>query len=608
MIKFSSPQENRYGEQQKKHDPAQERRLQMIYDFGHRYKNVHDKTGLGNSSRLRATLEWLKETLPTDDPNEINNLKSREEFIRGYGGDILRHGEKMHRQFYEQMDRAGPYISQSSYDRWVKERFLNDSIGFQEKKYWIERQMAGFVDGWIEVGKERDRIAKLPEMKDAIRIDPELAILMKRTDFLNLHFDKRKGLIAQAKAAMESYKKKHTALYAQAKVKLHGAEKQEILASGKVGTWLERIFTADAKTAEIDAFVNETGPKTLHDLMNNWSEVKERFDIVKKKIRERGEGTASRGFTLLSEGQFLALHYEERLHYVEEAEMRVGETKDVNEELPIFLKIRHAMDIKDWQEADGLIMEARTMGLTGKDHERLNSMDSFVKQFSGRKQSTEGTSNIMEAKHRMDRIVEELGSTHSELQPMIMRLLGGPNGNRSIHQFRWIVYNNKWCRTHGYLDNKIARKGASQQNKDLTKLRATEGSDIGRNDVLDADTQGQHFIRKREYANHKATLMHANVGNAAGSNTLAEWLEHERDPKVLYWTTYCAHENGEPKSANWHDDLFVMLTELRSLSRTVNGAGYMYGGPGNPLLQKASGGPRVRHRGASGAKSHALAA
>jgi hypothetical protein len=116
-------------------------------------------------------------------------------------------------------------------------------------------------------------------------------------------------------------------------------------------------------------------------------------------------------------------------------------------------------------------------------------------------------------------------------------------------------------------------------------MRATQGADVGRNDVIDNDTAGQKFIRKEEYADHKATLMHVNMKGSAQS-TLVEWLEQDINPKVLYWTTFCAHDDGDPKSDNWHNDLFANLTELRSLTRTINTAGFEYDSPNRKLLAR----------------------
>ncbi|MEQ1849723.1 MAG: hypothetical protein ABL890_03990 [Candidatus Peribacteraceae bacterium] len=567
-------------------DPAMFQRKRMLDQALHQYISVMQRTGMANASNVQGMRSWVADAKLTDNASEEKSIVHREEFFRKYDGKwVIEYGEQIYDSFFGQLNKAAPYLSRASYDRWVRDRFKNPAIGIIEKKYWIEKQMPTFVENWIAVGKERESILKNPALVDAIKMDPELGLLKDKEKFLDLHYDKKKGLIKLANASILSLKGKRQALYAQTKVKLMGAVSQGTLAAGKVGGWMQRIFGANGTTEQIDTFVNGSGLETLEDLIANWAAVKQRYDHVKGKIAKGGEADASRGFTLLSESQFLSLHYDTRVKYVEEAERRVGEVNDVETENPIFIQIKHAMDIRDWDAADDMILKARTLGLSGTEKERLNSMDRLVKQFTGRKESTENMSNVTEARDRIDQIVTEMASSHPELQSMVMRLLRGPNANRSIHQFRWIVYNNKWCRTHGYLNQDIARKGASTENKELMKERKKNNLDIGRNDVLDGDTATGAFIRKDEHANHKATLLHVNVSDGAANSTVAAKMEKEQDPRVLYWMTFCGTDsNGDPKSDNWHNDLFFMLTELRGHAKTLKKSGFMYDSPGRPLV------------------------
>jgi hypothetical protein len=134
----------------------------------------------------------------------------------------------------------------------------------------------------------------------------------------------------------------------------------------------------------------------------------------------------------------------------------------------------------------------------------------------------------------------------------------------------------------------VARKGASKQNEELTRHRALHGEDIGRHDVISYETSGEQFIRKKEKANHKATYRHVNIKDGHAVHKTAEWLNREQDPKVLYWTTFCAHEDGDPKSENWHNDLLNVLTELRGLARTLDSAGCVYNGVNDGLTRKGA--------------------
>lgn len=475
-------------------------------------------------------------------------------------------------------------ISRNSAQRW-EERFRNRNVAYKEKEQWVLKEMPNFLKRWKEVAEEREKLIRDADAIAALKSDPVFSILWEQEAFLDLHYEKRRSLVDEAYAAIEASKSKNGILFKDANRMLEGAALRGYLSREKIGMWLRRIFQSGSSNQTMQEFVYGNSAQSLTSLIQNWKEVKERYDHIRSKIREHGQSDPARGLHLLSESQFLKLHYESRLKYVQEAEQRLGEAKNVNEELPVFLEIRHAMDTHDWEEADTLILKARAMGLSNQERQRLNSMDSFVKQFTGRKESTESMSGVTEARARIDQIVTEMASSHPELQSMVMRLLRGPNANRSLHQFRWIVYNNKWCRTHGYLNDTIARKGASKENKELTKERKRQGMDIGRNDVLDGDTAGGDFIRKDEYANHKATLLHVNVSDGAASGAVAEKMEKEQDSRVLYWMTFCGIDsNGDPKSDNWHNDLFFLLTELRGASKTLKNAGFSYGGPGQPLV------------------------
>lgn len=509
----------------------------------------------------------------TDDTAEQKSIHWREDFIRKDGSLILQQGESLYATFTSHMRNAAPYISKESYNRWFDRLYdtrehSSSTSSFKMKLSWVQSELGNYVSRWKKVAEDRDALVKNPRFKELIKEEPDLAILSNREQCLDLPYPERRGLVSKAMALINATDTSRLDLYASAKSKLQIAAGHTYILNGKVGVWLERIFKSKADPKKISAFVNGSGPKSLEGLIRNWADVKLRFDGVEKKFKERWEGTGIRGFQPLSKTQFLSLHYTQRLRYVEQAEDRLDDANDVENEDPILLNIRHAMDTKDWEVATDLIGEAKTTIRSEKDFRRLKSMESFVKQFSGgNKEIKERGANVTEARKRIDTIVQELGQQHSQVQPMIQRLLRSPHANRNIHQFRWIVYNEDWCETHGYLNYDIARRGASKENEEQTRIRSKNGEDTGRNNVIGATTSNMQAIRKREYANHQATFDHVDVSKEDANNVTAEWLEREQDPKDLYWRTYIANEKGIPKPHHWHKDLFVYLTELRSLTR-----------------------------------------
>ncbi len=515
-----------------------------------------------------------------------DGIRQREVFFHGDGGSegwgakMERDAIRLYEEFTKRIDEATSKkaISSESKRKWI-ERFENKSIGFKAKEYWVRHQMPYYMESWQKAAEDRKKLAEDKGFKDLVNYDARFAVIGKEDEFLNMHFDKRKGLLAEARAALSAGNKLQLDLYANARSLLQDAASRGILAHGKVGTWLERVFKGKHDAKKVKQFISGGGSNDLPNLLRRWEGVKGRYDLVARNFRSKGGEQLPRGAHLVSESQFLNMHYEQRMHYVEEMEKRLDHGSDLSRESPSFVKIRHAIDSKDFTEAGLLIADAKREALSEENRARLDSMSRFVKQFTP-KQNTDSIDDVTQAKLRLDELTHQVPSS---IQPMVMRLLRGRNGNRSINQFRWIVYNNKWCRSHGHLNDDVAFKGASQDHKEETKFRAERGMDVGRHDVLDGETADKDYIRKKEFSDHKATYLHVNT-NGGAPTALGEWLEREQDPKVLYWTTFCGHEDGLPKGESWHNDLFAILTEMRGLTRKINGSGFMYAGPNHHLV------------------------
>ncbi len=460
-------------------------------------------------------------------------------------------------------------ISNASRQRWIQ-RLRDRNVGYKGKEEWITGVFPTYFKAWKTVASDRDTLLQDAKKKSFIQGHPVFGIILNHEKFLSLHFTKQRDLISGASGAFNARDKKLEGAYRIADAKLRGAMLRGTLAHGKAGVWLDRIFKSDASADKIEAFVNGNASDSLEGLMQNWAAVKDRYTAVMKKAAERGENSAARGFKLVLADRFLAMHYSERLSYVKQAEDRLEDAKNMANERPIFLRIRHDMDMKDWPEARVHIMEAKLLDLTDSQRQRLKSMEEHIAAFSGRTTVTE-SSKGEKAQERLDMLVQQMEHSHSEMVPLVKRLLATPNANRGIHQLRWIAYNNIWCRTHGgpYLDDEIARKGSSQDQAELTKYRAEQGQDIGRHDGLDHSTSDSAYFRKQETSKHKATFLHANMGAGGVVSALGEKLEHEQDPRWLYWTTLCPHLDGEPKNEAWMREFLQILSEMRSLTRTL---------------------------------------
>jgi hypothetical protein len=255
------------------------------------------------------------------------------------------------------------------------------------------------------------------------------------------------------------------------------------------------------------------------------------------------------------------------------------------------IELRHSIDIKDWDTANELLIKAQTdPTLDIQDRSRLISMERQIKKDGSTEKSGESLDAVTDAKTRIDRTMQIMQLTHHEMVPTIMELLQGLHANRSMHQLRWTTYNNIWCRTNGppYLDDDLARKGASEDFEQMTKFRAEQGLDVGRHDSLNHETADMNYMRKKEdweSSSSKATYMHTNMSSKGAMTAIKKFYgEQEQDPKRLYWTTMCFHTDGVPKPENWHRELLSMLTELRSCTATLQKSGFRYAGPTEGLI------------------------
>ncbi len=564
-----------------------ERRKANMLEYWGRYRDVCIQTGMADTTEFRATQKFVETTELTEDTNVLESIVHREEFFEKYAKDVIEQGPMLLSTFNRLLLSAEPYMSRKGKIEWEGRLRDNSVMNFQGKKYWIEYQFPEYIKRWKQVAEERDHLVKNPELKQVAASNQEFAVILDRDKFLDLHYNERVGLLAKAKALMYAMEKGRKELYSKAEKKLGAAAFMGAMADHKIGVWLKRIFKSNASEKKINEFINGSGFNSLTQMIDRWAKLKFRFDMLKDKAKKLDQDTAARGLNIMSENQFLNMHYAQRLRYVEELDQRINGAKDINNERPIFIQIRHAMDTKDWDDATKLIQDAKLMQLSDKERERLRSMEQFTNQFKPKGKKEKKVVNgmdLIQVRQRIDTLVGEIGEHHTEMQPMVKRLLKGRKANRSINQLRWMAYNQRWTEGHGFYNYDIGKFGASKEHEEATRERALRGEDVGRHNNIGHTTVGQKYLRKTEIVRHKATFEHLNVKNESATMEIAEWCEHEQSPKDLYWRTLCCHTDGEPKSSNWHQDWYRRLTELRSLTRILQNAGFQYGGEGMPLV------------------------
>ncbi|MBP9773759.1 MAG: hypothetical protein KBD00_03960 [Candidatus Peribacteraceae bacterium] len=586
-------------------NPAEEARMTQrvkdILGFKERYRNVMNTTGFGSKSTTITTLKWLTDFEATDDTENQKSIYWREDFIKKSGLEVVEKGEILYEKFTSEMRRAAPYMSEDSKKRWM-DRFYDTSAknssesSFETKSKWISGEMSKFVDRWIKVVEEREKIMKDPRFNNLLKMDPELQKMQNKEEFLNMHYDKRKNLVDRAKAALHSKETGNEDLHKRAKQILAGPVKDGAISADRVGSLLKRIFDGVKSRKEIEEYLNSG----IHNDIRQRYQVLSKYDAIASKIQKRGK-VRVRGMNLIPRAAFTKMTYKERLAYVKEMDLRLVGANDIRKENPLFLTIRHLLDMKDWKAASEKIKQAEATRETMSDSEKSNidSMKNYLKRMRKDKKGAAGTKEKKSPMEEANIAVQTMNNTvrnmDTSMRPMVERLLRSSHANRNIHQLRWGIYNRTWCENRGYLDNDKLRKGASKKNRMQTKWRGDRGLDIGREDNLDGTTAHAAYVRKEEHAKNKPTNLHLDIKDGAATQKLAEFMETEQPPKRLYWLNICANNDGNPKPSEWNKKFIAELTVLRSCAKTMEKAGLMYGGLGLPAVsfKKTAAGPPI---------------
>jgi hypothetical protein len=110
------------------YDPGLAARLSAIRSNMAAYRRVMQQTGHESHERTRITEDWVNRTKLTEDENEIDNIRSREEFFSGFARDMMRSALEVHSGFTRPLQNAyaRKLISSASRDRWMA-RYQNES-------------------------------------------------------------------------------------------------------------------------------------------------------------------------------------------------------------------------------------------------------------------------------------------------------------------------------------------------------------------------------------------------------------------------------------------------------------------------------------------------
>ncbi|MEK7591433.1 MAG: hypothetical protein AAB489_04475 [Patescibacteria group bacterium] len=453
---------------------------------------------------------------------------------------IISDARSLEREFTDLLlkARASGGITQSGVDRWV-DRLKDDNVIYMKKKDFVKKRFKKYVENWIELGSDLKTVEK--KKKDLGLTDeamPELKPL-NAAGFLDSHYLFKRDRINAALAAIAAFEKGDyknetgldPSLYEEAKSMLEKAAKEDkVLSEWKVGEWMKKIFRSSAKPDVIRKFVTGNEAKSLRGLIRNWTKVREDFDGVEEKRKKHG---TPRTFHFVHLDVFLHWHYERRRAYVSEANNRF---RDIDKEPYIFLRIRHALDVKDWEETEELIARAESGATTVEHQEKLDSMKEYMREHRGSKPSENPSQSSWEkARDANEEICHALGNIPtSSIKDRFIRAL------HYDYQTMWALctmyYNWEWCRQRNYSSNEKDvefKEIAKEQTYD--HLKHGQPDDYAVNDMT-SDTSKEPAARSRNDTRSPQVI---HIDGTTDNGALLTYVHHNRHNRaVWYWTRF----------------------------------------------------------------------
>ncbi|MBI3331994.1 hypothetical protein HYZ99_03475 [Candidatus Peregrinibacteria bacterium] len=441
------------------------------------------------------------------------------------------HLERTFARMLKEAETAGG-ISSGDAQKWM-DRLRDSNVIYWKKKQFINDKIARvYLPNWVKLGQDLKKIEeKRKELKLKPDALPELAKL-NVPGFLDMHFLTKRDYANKAEGALAAFEKGEykeadtTALYQQAKKQLDGAVADGSLAPWKVGEWLKRIFVKNARREKIKDFIEGRGETTLGRLIERWAAVRKKFDWIEMK---RKTGGSPRGFHFVHINVFLGWHYEKRTAYVQEADHRFT---NISNERDSFLKIRHALDTKDWEEADDLIAEAKSEDLSASDAGKLQSMEKFLREHRKgpiepeKKEKPAPEEILLKMRALVNQVPDSLRSMYAET----LR-----RGYNTFWTFSTLLYNRDWCYRHHYLDDE-KEHCLYEESKDLTAERIQHGhSDhFEANDLTRGRNNQDPAVRDQGDMNAAQVLF---CDSSSKDTVLSAIQRQGGDRQFWYWTS-----------------------------------------------------------------------
>ncbi len=518
------------------------------------YDQVMSDTGLAiaGKTRLEDKLDYIREIERSMVPKLLSDAKELET------------------EFTQAIQKAvsDKWISGQKARWWIGQ--LHDkSVAFHKKHFFVKTDegqgmkdpkiFKTFLKKWGEIAEVAKKLRKHPQMKKLSSADvSNLSSFMDEGQFLNLSYKNREALVKMVDAALTAKARQMPELYSKARAMLQGAAQRQAISSGKVSSWLQRIFSSNAKADEIEQFLNNKGSMPLQKLIDNWSQASKHFHKIEAKRKSLGTPP---GFHFVNMNVFLNWHFDQRQSYLAEAEHRFV---DINKEPGIFLQIRHELGANDWDSAEDLIDDAKRQEWSPENQRKLHSMEVFLK-YHRREEAKKAQQSPTD-----DEIMSEMHSLLEELPPQLQRTYRHAlsRGYQAFWVLTTLMYNRVWCHQHNFLDTgkekRIEQKATTETRERLQKGHTKYGFEAN---VIKGNTNTRPAVRDQAGVKGAQVL----YTDERSEHTLVDEInEQKNDRNFWYWTSMI------PQGVEYNHHLQIVQTlhpRMKRLARLMDQRG-----------------------------------
>jgi|GEM_PF-1098163 len=466
---------------------------------------------------------------------------------------ILEADQKLFTTFSKNLDAVvGKYISTDAKNRWIA-RFNDPSAKSTDREKFVMQEFPNYVKNWEKIHKEytdlkSQSITATLTKKDITKIDN----FQSPEKFIKLGYKEKVNLVKEVQNAVKAKTEGKEKIFQEIKEIVHAAAQAQYVSEHSTGSLVSRMMQSNRTPKEVEGFAK------------NWAKVRFRYDEVERKINDT---KIPQGFNRLSKSTFLGKKYKEREKYVKDAEERLDIESRPLENTPFANakgKVRHALDNKNWAEAEIFLHNAWPLASSEKDQLELKSMERYLHAFK----NTESNDDEKDTQSVSD-AVQEISSSLSQL-PAPMRAIyeeALKYNAGCVWTLGVTAANVQWCLVRGYLPRDLdsVRDTARVETKSRIETRQghsggvenTMVDDFDRPAINEEPTGAQNFC----VSSSKASLI-AETANA-NQNNINYW----------YWTNLIVKGVSAGEYENVANNLRHKLTRS---ARTLEANGVTY--------------------------------